>query len=50
MLERAMLNTAKEFPLRPLIFIAHCFGGLVVLKVLYTVHLGRLLLKILGSS
>ncbi|CAG8983150.1 hypothetical protein HYALB_00014076 [Hymenoscyphus albidus] len=24
----------KEFPLRPLIMIAHCFGGLVVLKAL----------------
>ncbi|KAI9677239.1 MAG: hypothetical protein M1822_008188 [Bathelium mastoideum] len=24
----------KDFPLRPLIFIAHCFGGLVVLKAL----------------
>lgn len=23
----------QEFPFRPLIFIAHCFGGLVVLKV-----------------
>jgi len=30
---RAMLIIAKEFPLRPLVFIAHCFGGLVVLEV-----------------
>ena len=28
-----LLNTFKEFPVRPLVFIAHCFGGLVVLKV-----------------
>lgn len=28
-----MQASAKEFPFRPLIFVAHCFGGLVVLKV-----------------
>ncbi|CAG8982702.1 hypothetical protein HYALB_00000983 [Hymenoscyphus albidus] len=30
----ALKRARKEFPLRPLIIIAHCFGGLVVLKTL----------------
>lgn len=28
-----MQASTKKFPFRPLIFVAHCFGGLVVLKV-----------------
>ncbi|KAF2684709.1 hypothetical protein K458DRAFT_417577 [Lentithecium fluviatile CBS 122367] len=30
----ALHRNRKEYPFRPLIFIAHCFGGLVVLKAL----------------
>jgi len=30
----ALRRAREEFPFRPLIFIAHCFGGLVVLKTL----------------
>ncbi|KAF2804502.1 uncharacterized protein BDZ99DRAFT_363154, partial [Mytilinidion resinicola] len=31
---RALRRKREEFPFRPLLFIAHCFGGLVVLKAL----------------
>lgn len=30
----ALRRKRKEYPYRPLLFIAHCFGGLVVLKAL----------------
>ncbi|KAI1559240.1 NB-ARC domain containing protein [Pyrenophora tritici-repentis] len=31
---RALKRTRKDVPFRPLMFVAHCFGGLVVLKTL----------------
>jgi len=30
----ALRRRREDYPLRPLLFIAHCFGGLVVLKTL----------------
>ncbi|KAI1559779.1 hypothetical protein PtrEW13061_012363, partial [Pyrenophora tritici-repentis] len=29
---KALKRTRKDVPFRPLLFVAHCFGGLVVLK------------------
>ncbi|KAF1826803.1 uncharacterized protein K489DRAFT_351602, partial [Dissoconium aciculare CBS 342.82] len=36
-----LLAERKECPRRPLIFISHCFGGLVVLQVLHDSHIER---------
>ncbi len=38
-----MLTELQDDPLRPLIFIAHCFGGLVILKVICLTSNGTLL-------
>jgi predicted alpha/beta hydrolase family esterase len=49
---KAEADVFQEFPKRPMIFIAHCFGGLVVLKVLSTLRAFLLsnMLTIAGSS